>query len=65
MESQHLVCVGCGNTFDFTEKDQEFYKKMGFSAPRRCKDCREKRKKEREKNERDLENGEFHSAAHF
>ena len=44
---QKIVCQDCGKEFDFTVRDQEFYKENGFSEPKRCKDCREKRKQER------------------
>jgi hypothetical protein len=44
--------VECGSTFTFTVKDQKFYKEQGFADPKRCRVCREKRKKEVAKNER-------------
>lgn len=47
METKTLVCQDCGKEFEFTVRDQEFYKEKGFSEPKRCKDCREKRKQER------------------
>ena len=47
MEDKKIVCQDCGKEFDFTVRDQEFYKENGFSEPKRCKDCREKRKQER------------------
>lgn len=34
----------CGNEFTFTERDQEFFKKMGFTTPKRCRICRAKHK---------------------
>lgn len=39
-----LNCKDCGNNFTFTEKDQEFFEKMQFTQPRRCKSCRLKKK---------------------
>lgn len=42
--TEHIVCVECGNVFDFTASEQEFYKKNNFNQPRRCKDCRKARK---------------------
>jgi rubredoxin len=65
METQHLVCVGCGNTFDFTEGEQKFFQDKGFSAPRRCPVCRANKRAERERAEQQLERGEYHGAAHF
>lgn len=48
MEDKSLVCVDCGKEFIFTAGEQEFYKQMGFSnEPKRCKECRGKRKTER------------------
>ncbi len=41
---QHLTCADCGHDFVWSVKDQEFYAEKGFSAPRRCKDCRQARK---------------------
>ncbi len=39
-----LNCVDCGTGF-FTEGEKEFYESKGLSVPRRCKACRERRKK--------------------
>src|ERR1051325_10105770 len=39
-----LTCVDCGAQFTFTARDQAFYQERGYSAPRRCRDCRDKRK---------------------
>lgn len=47
MPDQDLVCEDCSNTFQFTEGEQEFYATKNLSAPKRCKDCRAKRKAER------------------
>ena len=43
-ETQQLQCVECGKIFDFSGEDQEFYSKKGYSAPKRCPECRENRK---------------------
>lgn len=43
-ETQQLQCVECGKIFDFAAEDQEFYAKKGYSAPKRCSECRENRK---------------------
>lgn len=43
-ENQQLQCIECGQIFEFTAEDQEFYSKKGYSAPKRCPVCRENRK---------------------
>ncbi len=43
-ETQQLECAECGKTFEFSAEDQEFYAKKGYSAPKRCTECRAKRK---------------------
>ena len=40
-----LTCKDCGNSFDFTVRDQQFYLEKGFvNEPQRCRDCRTARK---------------------
>lgn len=39
-----LVCVDCGKDFEFSARDQEFYKVHGYVDPRRCKPCRKIKK---------------------
>jgi predicted RNA-binding Zn-ribbon protein involved in translation (DUF1610 family) len=39
-----IICKHCGKEFTFTAKDQVFYEEKGFSAPVRCKQCREDKK---------------------
>ena len=46
-----IICRNCGNEFTFTVGEQKFYEEKGFTAPVRCKECRDKRKAEREKQE--------------
>ena len=43
-EDQQVNCSDCGSAFIFTAAEQEFYAGKGFSAPKRCKPCREQRK---------------------
>lgn len=43
-QTQQLQCVECGKIFDFSAEDQEFYATKGYSAPKRCTECREARK---------------------
>jgi hypothetical protein len=40
---QTLTCKECGETFVFTEGEQEFFAKRNFTPPKRCKACREKK----------------------
>lgn len=48
-----IVCKDCGEKFMFTVRDQQFYAEKGFTnQPVRCKNCREKRKAERNENRR-------------
>ncbi len=47
MEYQDKVikCVDCGTEFTFTARDQAFYAEKGFTnEPKRCKECRDKKK---------------------
>lgn len=41
MSDQTLACQDCGTEFNFSASEQEFYQQRGFSAPKRCKPCRE------------------------
>jgi CxxC-x17-CxxC domain-containing protein len=47
-ENKVLICKDCGNSFDFTVRDQMFYAEKGFeNEPQRCRDCRSARKSQR------------------
>ncbi len=51
---KEIQCVerNCSNMFMITEGEERFYHDKGLYLPKRCPDCREKRRKERdEKNE--------------
>ena len=43
-----LTCVDCNETFVFTGGEQEFFASKGFTEPKRCKACREKKKAQKE-----------------
>ena len=43
-ETQQLQCVDCGQIFEFSAEDQEFYAQKGYSSPKRCPECRKNRK---------------------
>lgn len=40
-----IDCVSCHNTFFLTDSEQDYYKRMDFPFPKRCPDCRKKKKK--------------------
>lgn len=44
MADINLECVECKNSFYFSERDQLFFKEKGFQQPKRCYNCRQKRK---------------------
>jgi len=50
MPDKMLKCVekGCGKEFIFTAGEQEFYATRGYEEPKRCKECREKRKADKD-----------------
>lgn len=43
-EDKVLVCGDCGQEFTFTAGEQEFFESKNLSAPKRCADCRKKKK---------------------
>ncbi len=44
-----LNCADCGGEFIFTRNEQAFYAERGFTnEPKRCKNCRDKRKMARD-----------------
>lgn len=48
-EDKTLVCKDCGKEFIFSAGEQEFYHERGFeNEPVRCRDCRDKRKRNRD-----------------
>jgi len=48
VEDKTITCVDCNSPFTFTAGEQEFYEKKGFVLPKRCKDCRELKKRNRD-----------------
>lgn len=51
MPDKNITCKDCGNSFVFSEGEQEFYKEKGFeNEPQRCPDCRRARKQQRNNN---------------
>jgi CxxC-x17-CxxC domain-containing protein len=46
-----LNCADCGQEFVFSKNEQAFYAERGFTnEPKRCKNCRDKRKNARDGN---------------
>jgi CxxC-x17-CxxC domain-containing protein len=46
-EDTTLTCGDCNAAFTFTAGEQEFYETKGFTPPKRCPDCRTKKKNEK------------------
>jgi len=47
-QDKTLTCSDCGTTFTFSAKDQEFFQQKGFTnEPKRCPECRQAKKAER------------------
>lgn len=54
---RNIVCVECSQTFVFSAGEQEFYQEKGLMhEPRRCQDCRNARRRERQ-GERQMHEG--------
>lgn len=43
-EDLQLTCSDCGQEFTFSSDDQAFFQERGYSAPKRCKTCRQAKK---------------------
>ena len=46
------VCRECGNYFETAQAELDWLKEKGLHPYSRCKDCRQKLRKQREENER-------------
>lgn len=47
-EDKKIQCIDCGEEFTFTAGEQAFYKEKGLdNEPKRCRECRNKKKEER------------------
>lgn len=44
MPDKQIECLDCGQQFTFTEGEQEFFAERSFTPPKRCKDCRDKKR---------------------
>src|SRR5689334_16273475 len=47
MPDLDVACAKCGNTFVFTEKEQNYFYERNLIWPRHCKACRGAKKNER------------------
>lgn len=48
LKDKTIKCIDCGTEFLFTVREQQFYKEHDLNnEPKRCKQCRDKRKKEK------------------
>ena len=57
MEDKKITCKDCGKEFIFTVGEQEFYKEKGLdNEPKRCKECRNRRKATRTNIQENKEN---------
>ncbi len=57
MKDKTIKCRDCGQEFVFTVGEQKFYEEKGFTnEPSRCKECRDKRKAERNKKANNFDN---------
>lgn len=41
---QYRTCQDCGGTFPVTQGEAEFYQEKGYDLPKRCRDCRHRRR---------------------
>lgn len=50
MKEHFITCAECGVEFTVSEEEAKWYKEKGFAMPRRCPDCRKKRRHMRNAN---------------
>lgn len=43
-----ITCKDCKKIFTMNRKEVQWYSRMGYPLPKRCSECRKKRRKERE-----------------
>ena len=44
MKEHYITCADCGQEFTVSEEEAKWYKDKGFEMPKRCPDCRKKRR---------------------
>jgi hypothetical protein len=47
-ENKNIECVDCNTTFVFTEGEQSYFWAKGMAEPKRCPECRKKRREKLE-----------------
>jgi CxxC-x17-CxxC domain-containing protein len=52
-----LVCEDCKSVFEYTAGEQKWYARFNLVLPKRCKPCREERKKKATKSVEVIANG--------
>jgi len=65
-QDKTIICVGCGKEFEFTASEQAFFESKGFtSEPKRCKECRQarRRKKPQGRDSSEYRSPAFHDSA--
>ena len=45
MEDTELTCGACGKAYVFSASEQAYYAERGFQLPKRCRTCRQQRRK--------------------
>lgn len=48
LKDQTITCCDCGNDFIFSVRDQLYFKQMDFAPKKRCKSCKEAKKRKYE-----------------
>jgi hypothetical protein len=51
MEDKKIQCIQCNGSFVFSVEEQVRFASKGFTAPRRCQECRKNRFKLGDSNE--------------
>lgn len=46
-----LVCIDCGDAFDFPASEQHYFAERGLQQPKRCRGCRIEARERRERRE--------------
>lgn len=51
MPDETINCADCKTDFVWTEGEQEFFEQKAFKRPRRCRECRLKRRQAKERDD--------------
>ena len=44
---KQITCIDCGQDFIFSVSEQDFFRRKNLTEPKRCKECRVKRKQQK------------------